>query len=34
MSTFDTYFSDCDEVRAKEHTFYSFNFKQFPERNI
>lgn len=27
---FNTYFCDCDEVRAKEDTFYSFDFKQEP----
>lgn len=34
METIFTYFSDCDEVRAKEHTFYSFDFKQVPEINM
>lgn len=26
------YFSNCDEVRAKEHTFHSFDFKEVPGR--
>lgn len=24
------YFRDCDEIRAKEDTFHSLNFKQVP----
>lgn len=28
-----TYFGDCDEVGPKEHTFYTLNFKEDPERN-
>lgn len=27
MFTAITYFGDCDKIWAKEHTFYSLNFK-------
>lgn len=30
--TFSAYFSNCDEVGAKKHTFHSLDFKQVPER--